>query len=370
MFGANLPMKRSIVVKFRQERDRSYRILIEPGLFGSIPEYVVRTFGRTSVYIISDSTVARLYGRPLLHAFSRLDVAAFLLDFPPGEASKSAETVFALHTHLLQLGIRRESLVLALGGGVVGDVAGYVGATVLRGVRCIQIPTSLLAQIDSSVGGKVGIDHPLGKNLIGAFHQPSVVLIDPELLRTLPEREFRNGLSEMVKIAAGLDRRFFAELERRAARIRRTAPDLLSGLIATSVGLKAAVVGEDEFESGLRKTLNLGHTVGHAIEAASGYQVAHGAAVAMGLVVEANIAKAMGLLSARDTERLTRLVRKLRLPTLPPRIAAKKIFFSALSMDKKSATSGPRFVLLKGIGNPVIGVEVPTPFLEEAVRFI
>lgn len=363
-------MKRTIAVKFKRERDRSYRIEIEPGLIGSVPEFVTRTYARPSVYIITDSNVAKLYGRTLLHAFSRRDIPASLLDISPGEASKSAETVFALHTQLLQLGIRRDHVILALGGGVVGDVAGYVAATVLRGVRCIQVPTSLLAQIDSSVGGKVGIDHPLGKNLIGAFHQPSAVLIDPAVLRTLPEAEFRNGLAEMVKIAAALDKKFFAVLEGCAVRVHRSNPGVLAGLIATSVGLKAAVVSKDEFETGLRKTLNLGHTIGHAIESASGYSIAHGAAVAMGMVAEADISKAMGILSARDYQRLVHLIRALRLPTRPPRITGRKSFYSALAMDKKGLDRGARFVLLKAIGRPVIGVEVPTPFLEEALRFV
>ncbi len=360
-------MKHTLRVRLQDPPDRSYTIIVQPGIFDSIPRRILREHGRRPIFLITDSTVARLYGRQMLRTFVTEDANGVMIDVPPGEPSKSAAMVYALHTQLLVHGISRDSLIVALGGGVVGDLAGFVAATVLRGVPCIQVPTTLLAQVDSSVGGKVGIDHPLGKNLIGAFHQPAAVFVDPGLLRTLPVREYRNGLAEMVKIAAALDRRLFADLERHARRLRKTNVGVLSGLVTRCIGLKAAVVRQDEFEGGLRKTLNLGHTIGHAVEAASGFSVKHGAAVAMGLVAEARIARTMGLLADRDYRRLVRAIAALGLPVRIPRLREPGKFFPALDADKKGSGAGAKFVLLKAIGHSVVGISVPKPFIREVV---
>ncbi|HTY58432.1 MAG TPA: 3-dehydroquinate synthase family protein, partial [Bacteroidota bacterium] len=255
-----------IRVRLDAPRDRSYTVEIRPGILPEIPILLSRTEGKRRMFVITDANVQRLYGRALA---SRLDSAgchATLLDVPPGERSKSSAAVKALYAKLFRGGISRDSLIIALGGGVIGDLAGYVAATALRGVRLIQVPTSLLAQVDSSVGGKVGIDHPAGKNLIGAFHQPFAVYIDPEVLATLPPEEFNNGFAEVVKIAAALDGPFFAQLERNAPRIRRENTALNGKIIETSVALKASIVEKDEHETGLRRVLNLGHTIGHALE--------------------------------------------------------------------------------------------------------
>ena len=289
------------------------------------------------------------------------------MDFPAGERSKTANTIFQLHTQLLAHGIRRDSLIVALGGGVVGDVAGFVAATVLRGVRYVQVPTTLLAQIDSSIGGKVGVDHPYGKNLIGAFHQPTAVYTDPRVLRTLKAAEFRNGLAELVKIAAALDRTLFREIERHARKITKSNAALLRNLIAHAVGLKAAVVHKDELDTGLRRTLNLGHTLGHAIETASKYRIPHGAAVSMGMALESRIAVSMGLLPSREYERLVGLLAALKLPTKLPRNLRRQRILAATELDKKAVHGKTQFVLLRGIGHSVLGVEVPTPFLLETL---
>ncbi len=360
-------MKKQIRVRLQEPPDRSYRIIVEPGVLRHIPRELHRRYGNRQFFIITDATVARFYGRAMLRGFIDAGANAALLDIPPGEGSKSAAMVYALHSHLLHQRIRRDSVVVALGGGVVGDLAGFVAATVLRGVTCIQVPTTLLAQVDSSVGGKVGIDHPLGKNLIGAFHQPAAVFIDPSVLRTLPDVEFRNGIAEMVKIAAALDKRLFADLERAGRRLRTTSTAMMSGLIARSVALKAAIVRSDEFESGVRKTLNLGHTIGHAIEAASAFRVKHGPAVAMGLAAEARIAMALGILPEREYRRLLRLLAATGLPIRIPRLREPGKFFPALESDKKGTAGGTRFVLLKAIGQSVIDVDVPTPFIKEVV---
>jgi len=355
----------TIILRLNAAPSRSYPIRIEPGLFAELPRIIERGWGDREVFIITDSTVRTLYGKLLVQAISEKHMKAHLIAFPPGEKSKNAKVILSLQTRLLQNGIRRDSLIVALGGGVVGDVAGFVAATVLRGVDYLQVPTTLLAQVDSCVGGKVGIDHPLGKNLIGAFHQPVGVYIDPQILRTLPVTEFRNGLAEMVKVAAALDGKLFRDIERNSARITKENVRLLSGLIAQSVSLKAAVVAKDEFDSDVRKTLNLGHTLGHAIEAASNYTITHGAAVAIGLAAESKIAMRMGLLKERDYRRLIKVLRALKLRTTFPRIRNISKFFTALAADKKSEGGTGKFVLLKSIGHTVIGADVPTPFISE-----
>ena len=352
-------MTDNIQIHLPPKADRSYTIHVRNGILRKLPSFLPHGWRGRDVFIITDSNVAGLYGGTLLKALHAGGFEATMLDFPAGEESKNARVAFALQSHLLETQIRRESLIIALGGGVVGDIAGFVAATVLRGVRFVQIPTTLLAQVDSSVGGKVGIDHPIGKNLIGAFHQPLAVFVDPVVLRTLRTGEFRNGLAEIVKIAAALDSRMFITLERTASRISRDRPRLLAELIAQAIGLKGAVVARDEFEQGLRKALNLGHTIGHAIEASSDFEIPHGAAVAMGMVAESKIAVQLGLLTDRDHRRLVSLLEMLRLPTRMPAIRQQKKFRAALFADKKADASGLKFVLLKGIGSSVVGVDVP-----------
>lgn len=348
-----------IQVKLSGSRDRSYRIHIRPRLLAELPGILRKQFRDRSIFIITDSQVAGLYGGTLQQRFASLGLDVLMLDIPSGEQSKNFRVVHSLHTQLLEAGIRRDSVIVALGGGVAGDVAGYVAATVLRGVSYIQVPTTLLAQVDSSVGGKVGIDHPLGKNLVGAFHQPEAVYIDPEVLRTLPATEFRNGLAEVVKIAAALDKKLFTFIERNSRRILKHDMKVLTALITESVGLKASVVSKDERESGLRKVLNLGHTIGHAVEAGMKYEINHGEAVAIGLAIEARIAWGMGILPAPEYERLSALLTGLNLPTHLPGKLNKARFRRALALDKKSDAVGVKFVLLKAIGKSVVGVNVP-----------
>jgi 3-dehydroquinate synthase len=250
---------------------------------------------------------------------------------------------------------------------VSGDLGGYVAATILRGVEFVQVPTSLLAQVDSSVGGKVGIDHLLGKNLIGAFHQPSAVHIDPLVLRSLPPRHYRNGLAEVAKIAAALDAGFFRWMENNVRPIGRGRPATLTEMIRRAVGLKAAVVGRDELDTGLRNVLNLGHTIGHAVETASDYRLLHGESVAIGMALEARLAGSMGLLNNNDEERLLRLLEALELPTALPRSIDRDATRRALSLDKKGTRQGVRYVLLRAIGKSAIGVQVPWQVVEEVL---
>jgi 3-dehydroquinate synthase len=354
----------SIPVRLPGVTDRSYVIHIGAGIFPRIPLLLQRMHGRGTIFIITDSNVRRLYGRKLASLLLLEDMSSCLLEFPAGEESKNTRVVEGLQTGLLHAGIRRDSIIVALGGGVVGDVAGFVASTILRGVRYVQVPTSLLAQVDSSVGGKVGIDHPVGKNLIGAFHQPSAVYIDPGVLSTLAPEEFRNGLAEIVKVAAALDPKFFRRLESIARNIGPENPDLLTDIIAMAVRLKAAVVQKDERETGLRKILNLGHTIGHALETSSGYEIKHGPAVSIGMAAEADIACRLGLLQERDRRRLLQLLRSLRLPTKFPRVDSPEAFRRALLLDKKADAGGTKYVLLNGYGRAVIGASVPATIVD------
>jgi 3-dehydroquinate synthase len=360
-------MHKEINVHLKNTINCSYPVIVRPGSLDSVQEFVLRRVNDPGVFVITDSNVARLVGRRLQTRLLAVGVESLLLVFPAGEGSKNAKVVYALQSQLLAHRIRRDSLIIALGGGVVGDVAGFVAATVLRGVPYAQVPTTLLSQVDSSVGGKVGIDHNLGKNLIGAFHQPVAVFIDPNVLQTLPQREFRSGLAEAVKIAAALDGKFFSFLEQNVHRIGRSNSALLSEIIFRAVKLKAAVVEKDEFERSLRKALNLGHTVGHAVEAATGFSIRHGEAAAIGIVVESMIAVRLGLLQEEDFLRVRNLLNILRLPTRMPKEINRKKFYAALSTDKKSEGNRMKFSLLCGVGSTAIGVDVPAAYIEQAL---
>jgi 3-dehydroquinate synthase len=352
-------MNARIHVRLPARADRSYDVVIRPGVLHHLPELLAKWNRGATLFLVTDTNVGRLYGRKMHHLLVSAGWSVVLVDVPAGERSKSIDCYHSLTGALLRSGIRRNSVIVALGGGVVGDLAGFVAATVLRGVEYIQVPTSLLAQVDSSVGGKTGIDHTMGKNLIGAFHQPSLVVIDPEVLRTLPPAEFRNGLAEVVKIAAALDGRFFRFLERSAPLLTRTNTLLLARTIRAAVGLKAAVVQRDEREAGLRKALNLGHTIGHAVESASGYQLRHGEAVSIGLILEGRLAVTCGVLSVNDHLRLLRLLEAFGLPTRLPRSVDRKEVFAGLAADKKNVSAMPVFVLPKKIGTSAIGVTLP-----------
>jgi len=364
--AAHMPRIR---VRLDAPRDRSYTVEIHPGLLAEVPLLLSRTEGKKKMFVVTDDNVLRLYGRDFMSRLASGGCTAALLDVPAGERSKGSGVLGRLYTKLFRGGVRRDSLVIALGGGVIGDLAGYLSATALRGIRFVQIPTTLLAQVDSSVGGKVGIDHAAGKNLIGAFHQPSAVYIDPEALRTLPPEEFRAGLAEVIKIAVALDAPFFVQLERNAARLRRDNTPLLTRIIETAVALKASVVERDERETGLRRVLNLGHTVAHALEAESGYAIRHGEAVAIGMACEAKIATALGLLSQSDSARLEALLEATGLPVAPPRRINERTFMAAMSLDKKAVADENRFVLLRRVGESSHGVAVPAELIRKTMGF-
>jgi 3-dehydroquinate synthase len=274
---------------------------------------------------------------------------------PDGEQFKTLTTVNSIYDKLLAGGFDRGSTLVALGGGVIGDITGFAAATYQRGVDFIQIPTTLLAQVDSSVGGKTGVNHALGKNMIGAFHQPLCVIADTQVLSSLPQRELRAGLAEVIKYGLLGDRDFFAWLEAQCTGLLAREPGLLSEAIRRSCEHKAAIVAQDEKEAGVRALLNLGHTFGHAIETATGYSSwLHGEAVATGMVMAADLSWRLGWISGADAARVRRLLENFGLPTVPPADIGKKRFREIMSADKKARAGRIRFVLLKAIGTAVV----------------
>lgn len=345
--------------------EAGYPIRIEPGCLSALGPFVRDRLQPTRVMVITDDHVAALYEGTALESLARAGVTAQAVRVRPGEASKSLETAGALYTALLSAGIDRQSAIVALGGGVVGDLAGFVAATVLRGIALVQVPTTLLAQVDSAVGGKTGLNHPLGKNLIGAFHQPRGVLIDPRTLATLPRGEFVAGLAEVVKTALIRDAALFAWLEAHTDAVSRLDPAALTHVVTRCCRIKADVVQEDPRETtGLRAILNYGHTVGHALEQVSGFgRYRHGEAVAVGMMAAARVALNRGLIDEAYLARQAALLAAFGLPTSADELTAPDLI-AALYRDKKTEGGRLRFVLPVAIGRVALFKDVT----EEEVR--
>ena len=341
--------------------DRSYPIVIGRGLLDG--NFDLNAFVRGSdCLVVSNETVAPLYYEKLRSNLAGCDVSS--INLPDGEAFKTVATMQSILDRLVESRANRDIAVIALGGGVVGDIAGFAAACYMRGVDFIQVPTTLLAQVDSSVGGKTGVNHAQGKNLIGAFHQPQVVLIDTNTLDTLPDRELTAGLAEVIKYGAICDAEFFTWLEANMAALLARDPDALGHAIRRCCELKAEVVAEDEREAGRRAILNFGHTFGHAIEHYQGYGTwLHGEAVATGMIMAARLSGLPG----DDIDRLTALVAAAGLPTEPPAIAADN-WLDAMGMDKKVQGKKLRFVLLDAIGKSRVSSEYDGSRLNEIIR--
>ena len=329
--------------------DRSYPIFIGQGLLKD-PALMGRAVKTRQVMLVSNETVAPLYASAVQAALADRQLAQVTL--PDGEAYKTMQTLEIILSALLEHRFERGCTVLALGGGVVGDVAGFAAACYQRGVSFVQVPTTLLAQVDSAVGGKTAVNHPLGKNMIGAFHQPVAVLADLDTLSTLADRELRAGLAEVIKYGLIRDGEFFNWLESNLPRLLARDPAALTHAIRRSCENKAEVVGRDEQESGERALLNLGHTFGHAIEHALGYgSWLHGEAVAAGMCMAARLSCAMGSISQTTAARVERMVAAAGLPTLPPPEVAAGQLLDAMQLDKKNRDGRIRFVLLDAIGH-------------------
>ena len=327
---------------------RPYDVVVGAGMLDTLPARLGAAAPARAYAIVTPAPLADLYGSRLLASLTAAGVDAHLLPIPDGEGHKTRATWADLTDRMLALRLGRDCAVVALGGGVTGDIAGFVAATYMRGVPVVQVPTTLLSMIDASIGGKTGVDTEAGQNLVGAFHPPRLVLVDPLLLRTLPPAELRSGMAEAVKHGAILDRAYFEQTARDADAILSLDADALERLVARSVELKAAVVTEDPYERGRRAILNFGHTVGHALERAAGYALPHGLAVAAGMVAEAALGEAVGITEAGTAQRIDDVLRRfdLRVPIdLPAADVA-----DAMRLDKKARGGVPRFVLLRTIG--------------------
>ncbi|MDP9197710.1 MAG: 3-dehydroquinate synthase [Pseudomonadota bacterium] len=340
---------------------RGYPILIGAGLLGSA-ELLQEHAAAAGLLVVSDETVAPLWLPRLEQGLAGRPFARCVL--PGGEQQKTLGAVATVIDALVAARVNRDGLVLALGGGVVGDIAGFAAATYQRGIAFVQLPTTLLAQVDSAVGGKTGVNHPGGKNLIGAFHQPSAVITDTDTLGTLPDRELRAGFAEIVKAALVADATFYSWIEEHADRVLARDPAALEQAIRRACVIKAAIVAADERENGPRMVLNLGHSFAHAIEAGAGFgHVLHGEAVAAGIVLAAELSARMGLLPGADAMRVRELLLRVGLPVDPPRLGRARML-ELMGMDKKVADGRLRLVLLEGIGAATISADYPPDVLD------
>jgi len=357
-----LPAPRTVRVELGA---RSYPLELGWDTLDGLGPAVAAATGASRALLVSVPPVARRYGARAARSLRAAGLRVHRFQVPDGERSKSLAKARTLWDGMLEAGADRGSAVVALGGGVVGDLAGFVAGTLFRGVPFVQVPTSLLAMVDSSVGGKTGINVPQGKNLVGVFHQPRLVWMDAAVLRTLPARQRAAGLAEVIKHAAIADADLFADLEARIERVAALEPGPLVDTLARSCTLKASVVARDEREAGLRMLLNFGHTLGHAVEALARYRgVLHGEAVAMGMVFAARRSEALGQAPSGTAERLAALLARAGLPTELP-AHPRRAYLRALSVDKKKRDARIRFVVLRGIGKadtvPLRPVEILPP---------
>lgn len=348
--------------------ERSYPIIIKQGLLNEIGSELQRNPFAKRYGIITDDQVASLFGEKLLASLRDSGIQAEMITFAHGEGSKTLATVAELSSSLARLGFDRKDGVLALGGGVSGDIAGFVAACYMRSIPFAQIPTTLLAQVDSSVGGKTGVDIPEGKNLVGAFYQPKAVFIDSQVLGQLPQAEFLNGIAEVIKYGVIYDRDFFNFLEMSRRDILALETHVLEEVISKCCKIKAAIVEADEKESDLRRILNFGHTIGHAVEAVSQYKLAHGSAVAMGMVAAAELAVLKGLLDPREKDRLQNLIGEFGLPVTIPSEYDRGAIRQYLLTDKKTIGGKVFFVLPTKIGKVYITDEVGEELIEKVLE--
>lgn len=346
--------------------DRSYPIFIGSNLL-SRPELLAPYIKGKQVCIISNDIVAPLYIEKLKSTLTAYDISEFIL--PDGEAEKTLDNIAQIYDALLSNRLERDVTLIALGGGVVGDMAGFVAATYLRGVNFIQVPTTLLAQVDSSVGGKTGVNRPLGKNMVGAFYQPQCVLADTDTLNTLPDKELSAGLAEVIKYGLINNLEFFKWLEANINNLMQRNESSLVQAIKTSCEEKALIVAADEKETGVRATLNLGHTFGHAIEAAMGYgSWLHGEAVATGMLMAADLSWRLGKLKIDDVAKIKVLLNAAGLPVEPPETITNTEYLSLMSRDKKNVQGSIRFVLLEQIGKALVSAEVSPELLAQTLQ--
>ncbi len=348
---------------------RSYSIKVGDGLLPQLGAECAQLKLGQRCAVITDANVGRHFAKTAMKSLAASGFEAVLVTVPAGEKSKRLAMVEKCYDALAAHRLERKSFIVALGGGVVGDLAGFVAATYLRGIPFVQVPTTLLAQVDSSVGGKTGVNLKAGKNLAGAFYQPQLVLCDLDTLKALPRREFVSGLAEVIKYGVIYDAVLFAQLERNLPKLLQRDMGTLKAIIARCCEIKADVVGQDETESGLRAILNFGHTIGHAIENSSGYgKYLHGEAIAIGQVAAAQLSHKILGLPTRDVERIGKLFQQAGLPVkIRLDAARRKKLFAAMKLDKKVSGGEVKFVLAEKIGKVVWGQKVATAMIEEVL---
>lgn len=347
--------------------DRSYRVVVGAGLLGQAGSRLKELGIGDRLVVITNPVVQELYGGELKNSLSADGFEVNILTVADGEEHKSLDVAGGLYNQLTDVYAERATPVLALGGGVIGDLAGFVAATYLRGVPLVQIPTTLLAQVDSSIGGKVAVNHGRLKNKIGAFYQPRLVLSDTAALKTLPPAEFANGMAEVIKSAVIRDKDLFAFIEMNIDEIKKQESAVLEDVVFRSASIKARVVEQDETDLGLRNILNFGHTVGHAIETVSGFGVGHGQAVAMGMAAAGEIARRMGVFGESELVRLRSVIERFGLPVEMPKMNTEKLM-EAMQHDKKIVGGRVRFVLPRAIGDVFVTDEVDPPLVAEVLK--
>jgi 3-dehydroquinate synthase len=360
-------MKSVITVELPQ---RFYEVAVVSGGLDQLGNWMQPLKLGQKVLLVSNPSIFRRYGERAIASLQQSGFEVAQHTIPPGERYKTLSSIQKIYDTALANRLERSSTLVALGGGVVGDMAGFAAATWLRGINFVQVPTSLLAMVDASIGGKTGVNHPQSKNLIGAFHQPRLVLIDPQVLNTLPAREFRAGMAEVIKYGIIWDAQLFEQLEQ-ASRLdqRYLDPELLQTILTRSCEAKAHVVSKDEKEAGLRAILNYGHTIGHAVESLTGYRlVNHGEAVAIGMVAAGQIAVKLGLWTQEESDRQHALIQKTGLPTQIPAELDVEAIAATLQTDKKVEAGRVRFVLPTQIGTVKVTDQVPSEIVQQVLR--
>lgn len=345
---------RTLKVNLDKKNSSSYEIRIGKDILDRMTLLIAKDHKAGRYAVITDDCVYAIYGKKFVDALKDIGLKTFLIEFTAGEASKNIKTVLDIAGKLMESGADRETCLVALGGGVVGDIVGFVASVFMRSVPYIQIPTTLVAQVDSSIGGKTGVDLSFGKNLLGTFYQPQAVFVNLSFLDTLPEKEFNNGLAEIIKYGIIDDEKMFCALEDNMNALKSKDTKFMSNIIENCCHIKKSVVEIDEKEQGLRRILNFGHTLGHALEAISKFTITHGEGVAMGMVAAARISEKMGYLENKASGRIETLIRQAGLPVkIPKSLDVEKIIVQ-LKMDKKKKNDVIHFVLLKKIGMPFI----------------
>ncbi len=359
---------RVLKVNLDKKTSTSYEIRIGKGIIDRMILLIAKNHKAARYVILTDSNVNEFYGQIMLDALTQAGRKASIMEIPAGEASKNMSTVMYIAGNLLAAGADRETLLIALGGGVVGDLTGFIASVYMRSVPYIQIPTTLVGQVDSAIGGKTAVDLPQGKNLMGTFYQPRAVFADLNFLDTLPDKEFNNGLAEIIKYGIIEDEKMFKYLEENMDAIKSRDSVHLMKMVETCCRIKKSIVEIDEREQGLRRILNFGHTLGHALEAVSGYALSHGEGVALGMIAAAKLSVKMHYLPENELTRVENMIRQAGLPTRVEAVLDSKAVISRLKMDKKKKDGVIHFVLIKKIGMPFVNGSISDQLIEEVLE--